>query len=78
MQLLGVLGIFFGAGVKESKNAISQLYKNLCYATLSFPNNFDFDAVSDLVTKLGFSMKTSALANRDKRDKICQKSKINN
>ena len=78
MQLLGVLGIFFGAGVKESKNAISQLYKNLYYATLSCPNNFDFDAVSDLVTKLGFSMKTSALANRDKRDKIYQKSKINN
>ena len=61
MQLLGVLGIFFGAGVTESKNAITQLYKNLSYATLFGPNNFNFDAISNLVTILGFSMKTSTL-----------------
>ena len=37
MQFLGVLGIFLGAGVKESKNAITKLYKNLPYATLVVP-----------------------------------------
>ena len=49
MQCLGVLGIFFGAGVKESKYAITELYKNLLYATLSGANDFNFDAVFDLI-----------------------------
>ena len=66
MQFLGVHGIFFGAKVKESKNAITELYQNLPYATLSGAN---FDAISDLVTKLSFSIKKSTLANRDRRKK---------
>ena len=69
MQFLGVLGIFFGAGVKEWRNAITELYKNLWYATLSGANNFNFDAISDLVSRLSFSIKKSALANRDRREK---------
>ena len=69
MQFLGVHGIFFAAEVKESKNAITELYQNLPYATLSGANNFNFDAISDLVTKLSFSIKKSTLANRDRREK---------
>ena len=69
MQFLGVLGIFFGAGVKESKNAITELYKNLSYATLSGTNNFNFDVISDLVSRLSVSIKKSTLANRDWREK---------
>ena len=42
MQFLGVFGIFFGAGVKESRDAITELYKNLSYATLSDGNNLIF------------------------------------
>ena len=66
MQFLGVHGIFFAAEEKESKNAITELYQNLPYATLSGAN---FDAISDLVTKLSFSIKKSTLANRDRRKK---------
>ena len=69
MQLLGVHGIFFGAKVKESKNAITELFQNLPYATLRGANNFNFDVISDLVTKLSFSIKKSTLANRDRRKK---------
>ena len=59
MQFLGVLGIFFGAGVKESKNALTELYKNLSYATLIDANNFNFDATSDFISRLSFSIKKS-------------------
>ena len=69
IQFLGVLGIFFWAGVKESKNAITELYKNLSYATLSGANNFNFDAISDLIGRLRFPTKKSTLANRDRREK---------
>ena len=69
MQCLGVLGIFFGAGVKESKYAITELYKNLLYATLSGANDFNFDAVFGLIGRLSFFHKKSTLANRERREK---------
>ena len=69
MQFLGVLGIFFGAEVKESKNAVTESYKNLSYATLTGANNFYFVAFSDLVSRLSFSIKKSTLRNRKRREK---------
>ena len=48
---------------------ITKLYKTLSHATFSGANNFDFDAISDLVSKLSFSIKKSALENRDRREK---------
>ena len=68
LQFMGVLGIFFGVGLKESKDAITQLYKNLSYATLSGANDFNFDAVSDLISSLSFSIKKITLANRDRKE----------
>ena len=70
IQFLGVLGIFFGAGVKESRNAITELYKNLLYSTLSRGSdfNFNFDAISEFIGTLSFSIKKSTLANRDRKE----------
>ena len=67
MQFLVGLGMFFGAGVKESGNSIFELYKNLSYLTLSGGNNFNYDAVSDFIGKLSFPIKKSTLANRDRK-----------
>ena len=50
MQFLGVLGIFF-VGVKEAKTAITESYKNILYATLSGTSNFNFDAISDFISR---------------------------
>ena len=36
---------------------------------MSGTNNFNFDAISDLVSRLSFSIKKSTLANRDTREK---------
>ena len=79
LQFLGVLSIFFGAGTRESKNAISELYKNLSYASLSSANDFNVDAISDLKSSLSFSIKKITLANRDRRrNRRCKKCKRNN
>ena len=48
---------------------ITEFYKNLSYANLSGANNFNFDAISDLVSKLSICIKKSTLANRDRREK---------
>ena len=71
MQFLGVLGTFFGVGVRETKDTITELYKNLLYASLSGANDFKFDAISELISRLSFSIKKkqTALANRDTRER---------
>ena len=75
MQVLGVLGTFFPAGVKELKNAITEWYKNLSYAILIGRNNFNFDAISDLISRLSFPIKNTTLTNRDKKEKEDAKKK---
>ena len=65
IRFLGVLAFFFfGVGVREMKNAITELYKNLSYATLSSTNDSHFDATSEFISRLSFSIKKSTLANR--------------
>ena len=68
IQFLGVLSLFFGAGTRESKNAITELYKNLSDAILSDADNFNYDSISDLINILSFSIKKITLANRDRRE----------
>ena len=60
--------MFFGAGVRNSEKAITKLYKNLSYATLSGGNNFNFDAISYFISRLSFSIKESTLANIDRKE----------
>ena len=59
----------FRGWCKRIKSAITELYKNLSYATLNGANNFNFDAISDLIGRLSFSIKKSTLADRDRREK---------
>ena len=40
------------------------MYKNLSYATLSSTNDSHFDATSEFISRLSFSIKKSTLANR--------------
>ena len=68
IQFLGVLSLFFGTGTRESKNAITKLYTNRSYAPLSGADNFNFDAFSDLISSLSFSINKITLTNRDRRE----------
>ena len=50
------------------KNAISELYYNIGYETLSGARNFNFDAVSDLTARLSILLKHATLGNRKLRE----------
>ena len=51
----GALHMFFdGKNIDQIKNTMSELYRNLSYATLSGARTFDFDAISDLVERISF------------------------
>ena len=67
LQFLCALGIFFGVDKSIPKSAITELYKNLSYETLSGARDFGFQALSDLISKVSFQIKRSTLLNRKKR-----------
>ena len=67
LQFLSALGIFFGVDISIPKMAITELYRNLSYRTLSGARDFSFDSVSDLTSGINFKIKKSALSNRDRR-----------
>ena len=53
---------------KLIKNAISELYYNLSYMTLSGARDFRFDAISDLAVRLSFLLKHATLGNQKMRE----------
>ena len=56
IQSLWALGIFFGLGISIPKYALTELYKNLSYLTLSGARNLEFEAISDLVGEISFQI----------------------
>ena len=60
--------LFDGKEINQIKNALSELYKNLSYMTLSGARTFDFDAISELISRISFIIKGSTLLNRDRRN----------
>ena len=51
-----------------TKNAISELYSNLSYMTLSGGRNFRFETISDLTARLPFLLKHATLGNKRMRE----------
>ena len=51
-----------------TKNAISELYYNLSYSTLSGARDFKFEGVSDLTARLSFLLKQATLGNQKLRE----------
>ena len=69
LQFLCALEIFFGEDAIISKNALTKLYYNLSYETLSGGRNFNFESISDLVADMIFPKKKLTLSNlKGKRD----------
>ena len=64
LQFLCALGVFSEADKSVPKSAITELYKNLSYKTLSGARYLDFQAVSDLILEVNFQIKRSTLLNR--------------
>ena len=57
-----------GLDISVPKNAITELYKNLSYETLSSARNLEFSAVSDLILEISFQIKRSTLLNRKRKE----------
>ena len=69
LQFLGVLCLIFDdKEIKRIKNVLTEFYKNLSYTTLSGAQNFEFDAISELVRRISFLIKGSTLLDRDKSE----------
>ena len=67
VPFLCVLGIFVWLEAVIGRITITGLYRNLSYETLSGARGFDFEAISDVITKLMFVIKGSILDNIDRR-----------
>ena len=63
LHFLYSLGTFFGLRPLIRKYALTELYQNLSYETLSGTKKHEFESVSDLISELNFSIKRSTLAN---------------
>ena len=69
LPFLGLLQYYLEENDQSlTKNAISELYYNLGYETLTGARNFNFDAVSDLTARLSFLLKHATLGNRKMRE----------
>ena len=69
IPFLCALGIFVGLNISIPKYALTELYKNLSYETLSGARNLEFEAISNLVGEISFQIKNSALLNLKKKKK---------
>ena len=69
-QFLCALGIFFGADKSTSETAITDLYKNLSYDTLSSARDLDLQGDSDVISEVSFQIKPSTLLNRKRNDQL--------
>ena len=65
-----------GLDISIPKNAITELYKNLSYETLSSARNLEFSAVSDLILEISFQIKRSTLLNRKRKEEEDEKSNV--
>ena len=63
LQFLCADGIFLGVDKSITESAITELYKNLSYETLSGARDLDFQAVFDLILEINFQIKRSTLLN---------------
>ena len=68
IQFLCALGIFFGLDTSIPKYALTELYRNLSYETLSGARNLEFDVISDLVGERQFQIKNSTLLNMKRKE----------
>ena len=81
LSFLGVLQYYFEKNnFGQIKRALTELYQNLSYITLSGARDFDFTANSDLIARISYFMKSAARSNIEEMEKADVENayKINN
>ena len=77
VQFLSALNLFFGGDIQLSKDAITELYKNLFLETLRGERQAEFHKMSELIAQINFKMKYSILTNIDDQDKAVKRNNEN-
>ena len=67
LHFLCLLGVFLVFD-PLSQNALTELYQNLSYETLSRTRNHKFESVCDFISELSFFINRSTLANIIKKE----------
>ena len=73
-HFLCALNIFSGRNIFLLKNALTELYCNLSFETLSGSRDFNFEVISDLTAGMNFQMKHSTLLNLKRKSEQDKKS----
>ena len=80
LPFLGAFHYYFDATDQHLiKNALTELYRNLSYITLSGARNFEFENVSDFTARISFLIKSISMQNTNKMEREDQENayKIN-
>ena len=80
LPFLGAIHNYFDATDQRLiKNALTELYRNLLYITLSGARNFEFENVFDLTARISFLIKSISMQNIKKMEREDQENayKIN-
>ena len=68
IKFLSALGISLGLHLSILEHAITELYKNLSYETLSGAKDLEFEAISNLVEEMNFKIKNATASNITRKE----------
>ena len=71
LPFLGALQHYFNVNdFSQIKNALTELYQNLSYITLSGARDFEFSAVFDLAARISYLIKVATLSNINQMERV--------
>ena len=71
LPFLGALQHYFDVNdFSQIKNALTELYQNLSYITLSGARDFEFSAVFDLAARISYLIKVATLSNIKQMERV--------
>ena len=71
LPFLGALQHYFDVNdFSQIKNALTELYQNLSYITLSGARDFEFSAVFDLAARISYLIKVATLSNINQMERV--------
>ena len=71
LPFLGALKHYFDVNdFSQIKNALTELYQNLSYITLSGARDFEFSAVFDLAARISYLIKVATLSNINQMERV--------
>lgn len=73
LQFLSALNSFFGGGIQNSGKAITELYQNLLFKTLSGRRQRQFEKISDLSSHINLKLQETIILNLNDKDKAAAK-----